>query len=59
MKRSHITQNSRFDFYPKHEFGKELKFIPDGLNKNPDLIGWVQRDLSNICKNNARQNYSV
>ncbi len=56
MKQSHTTQHSIFDFYPEHELGKELKFISDWLDKNPDLIDWVQRDLSNICKNNAGRN---
>jgi IS5 family transposase len=56
MKQSHTTQHSIFDFYPEHELGKELKFISDWLDENPDLIDWVQRDLSNVCKNNAGRN---
>ena len=56
MKQSHTTQHSIFDFYPEHELGRELKFISDWLDKNPDLVDWVQHDLSNVCKNNAGRN---
>ncbi len=56
MKQSYTTQHSIFEFYPEHELGKELKFISDWLDKNPNLIDWVQHDLANICKNNAGRN---
>jgi len=56
MKQSHTTQHSIFDFYPEHELGHELKFISNWLDQNPDLIDWVQRDLANVCKNNAGRN---
>lgn len=53
MRKSHTDQHSLFDFYPEHEFGSELKFISDWLDENPDLIDWVEKDLTLVCKNNA------
>lgn len=53
MKKNHTVQHSLFDFYPEHQLGNELKFISDWLDEHPDLINWVQCDISNHCKNNA------
>ena len=56
MKQSHTAQHSIFDFYPEHEFGQELKYISDWLDIHPELVDWVKRDVTNICKNNAGRN---
>lgn len=53
MKQSHTAQHSIFDFYPEHEFGQELKYISDWLDNQPNLVDWVKKDVTNMCKNNA------
>ena len=53
MRQEHITQHSIFDFYPEHDYGRELKVISDWLDNHPELIDWVKMDLSTVCKNNS------
>lgn len=53
MRQSHITQHSIFDFYPEHDYGRELKIISDWLDSHPHLIEWVKMDLAVVCKSNA------
>jgi IS5 family transposase len=53
MRQSHTTQPSIFDFYPEHDYGRELKAISLWLDDHSELIDWVRMDLTTICKNNA------
>jgi len=45
MRETRNAQMSVFDFYAKHELGKQLKDLSEILDEHPQLLSLIERDL--------------
>lgn len=48
MRQKQRLQGSIFDQYAEHEIGYELKNMSMILDKHPELLDWVEKDIRNI-----------
>lgn len=45
MRETRNAQSSIFDFYCKHEQGKQLKVLSDALDHHPDILSLIEQDF--------------
>ena len=56
MRETRNAQMSVFDFYSKHEKGRQLKALSDLLDRHSEVLQWVERDFNkpDVAKRGAR-----